>query len=65
MDLSELENVLAGTLSPDQNVRKAAELHLKKVWFFLVILFCFNELYFGPVFAIYCVSTVGKKIKSK
>lgn len=42
MDLSELENVLAGTLSPDQNVRKAAELHLKKVWFFLVILFCVN-----------------------
>ena len=31
MDLAELENVLAGTLSPDQNIRKAAELHLKKV----------------------------------
>ena len=31
MDLGELENVLAGTLSPDQNIRKAAELHLRKV----------------------------------
>ncbi|XP_063677673.1 importin-7-like [Bolinopsis microptera] len=31
MDLSELENVLAGTLSPDQNIRKSAELHLKKI----------------------------------
>ena len=35
MELAELENVLAATLSSDQTIRKTAELNLKKVWLFL------------------------------
>ena len=36
MELAELENVLAATLSSDQTIRKTAELNLKKVSFLLL-----------------------------